>query len=160
MSPVSQLVAHLPHSVPQILINRDAVTHANFDIVLLGDADIIVQHICSKLGPEWDLGRVPVQHSSNLETNTAPQTSPGGDAVHERIGESWVTLFEGATRGAWVDAVERAFSGEDSEEPQETADHHAQTRLQIPASQPGSRSRSRSPTGEQDVERKRANLNM
>ncbi|KAM0747008.1 DHS-like NAD/FAD-binding domain-containing protein [Meredithblackwellia eburnea MCA 4105] len=60
VSPVATIVGHLPHSVPQILINRDPVTHANFDVHLLGDGDTIVRYLCEELG--WDLdNEVPVK---------------------------------------------------------------------------------------------------
>ncbi|GAA5961668.1 hypothetical protein JCM21900_004635 [Sporobolomyces salmonicolor] len=49
VSPVAQLPSHLPHSIPQILINRDPVGHHNFDVCLLGDGDTIVRFLCRKL---------------------------------------------------------------------------------------------------------------
>ncbi|GAA5850641.1 hypothetical protein JCM9279_006371 [Rhodotorula babjevae] len=49
VSPVAQLPSHLPHSVPQILINRDPVAHHQFDVVLLGDGDGIVRWLCEAL---------------------------------------------------------------------------------------------------------------
>ncbi|KPV74541.1 uncharacterized protein RHOBADRAFT_54347 [Rhodotorula graminis WP1] len=49
VSPVAQLPSHLPHSVPQILINRDPVAHHQFDVVLLGDGDGIVRWLCKAL---------------------------------------------------------------------------------------------------------------
>ncbi|BGP33143.1 NAD-dependent histone deacetylase sir2 [Rhodotorula toruloides] len=78
VSPVAQLPSHLPHSIPQILINRDPVPHQNFDICLLGDGDTIVRWLCEELDKstlqdeagetkkvegekQWDLdSRVPV----------------------------------------------------------------------------------------------------
>lgn len=32
--------------VPQILINRERLPHMNFDVELLGDSDVIVDHLC------------------------------------------------------------------------------------------------------------------
>ncbi|GAA6025428.1 hypothetical protein JCM8202_005295 [Rhodotorula sphaerocarpa] len=49
VSPVAQLPSHLPHSVPQILINRDPVPHHNFDVCLLGEGDAVVRWLCDKL---------------------------------------------------------------------------------------------------------------
>ena len=49
VSPVAQLPSHLPHSIPQILINRDPVGHHNFDVCLLGDGDTIVRWLCDEL---------------------------------------------------------------------------------------------------------------
>ncbi|KDE07434.1 hypothetical protein MVLG_02300 [Microbotryum lychnidis-dioicae p1A1 Lamole] len=56
VSPVATIVSQLPHSVPQVLINRDPITHANFDVVLLGDGDTIVTHLCGRLGKAFELG--------------------------------------------------------------------------------------------------------
>ncbi|GAA5922523.1 hypothetical protein JCM1841_006187 [Sporobolomyces salmonicolor] len=111
VSPVAQLPSHLPHSIPQILINRDPVGHHNFDICLLGDGDTIVRFLCRKLaeaeandqaqrraegtecttpreegenGSEWDLEKqVPVQRKT-LHPARAP------DASHARV---WPSLF-------------------------------------------------------------------
>ncbi|GAA5990553.1 hypothetical protein JCM11641_002576 [Rhodosporidiobolus odoratus] len=49
VSPVAQLPSHLPHSIPQILINRDPVPHHQFDVSLLGDGDTIVRWLCDEL---------------------------------------------------------------------------------------------------------------
>ncbi|GAA5930261.1 uncharacterized protein JCM15063_004759 [Sporobolomyces koalae] len=91
VSPVAQLPSHLPHSVPQILINRDPVSHHNFDICLLGDGDTIVEYLCEKLqeahvgttaqeskefssvekqGNPWELAtQVPIQTSKKQEVD-------------------------------------------------------------------------------------------
>ncbi|KAG5729043.1 hypothetical protein E4T56_gene4234, partial [Termitomyces sp. T112] len=53
VSPVAEILSHLPHSVPQILINKTPIRHINPDIVLLGNADDIVQYLCDALG--WEL---------------------------------------------------------------------------------------------------------
>jgi hypothetical protein len=143
VSPVSTLVAHVPHSVPQILINRDEITHANFDIVLLGDADIIVKHIISKLsGSEWDLNRVPVASASKIEEAKE-------EIEFERIHESWVTLFPGAVQGRWVEAVRRAYGGEETEDEDvaegQVTEQNAAEGLSVPELEATeSRSRSRS----------------
>jgi hypothetical protein len=50
---VSEILAHIPHSIPQILINKTPVEHANPDIVLLGDCDRIIEQLCHDL--EWML---------------------------------------------------------------------------------------------------------
>ncbi|KAI8646047.1 DHS-like NAD/FAD-binding domain-containing protein [Parasitella parasitica] len=53
VSPVSEIMSQIPHSVPQILINRTPITHMTFDIQLLGDSDVIVPELCRMLN--WDL---------------------------------------------------------------------------------------------------------
>ena len=49
VAPVSELVAHIPHSTPVILINRTPIYHIAMDIMLLGDADRVVEYLCSRL---------------------------------------------------------------------------------------------------------------
>ncbi|ORZ02799.1 DHS-like NAD/FAD-binding domain-containing protein [Syncephalastrum racemosum] len=53
VSPVSEIMSQVPHSVPQILINRTPITHMTFDVQLLGDCDVIVPELCRLLN--WDL---------------------------------------------------------------------------------------------------------
>ena len=55
VAPVSELVGHIPHHVPLILINREPVYHyhRSFDIQLLGYCDGIVRDLCRRL--EWEL---------------------------------------------------------------------------------------------------------
>ena len=133
VAPVASIVSHLPHSVPQIVINRDPIQHANFDIHLLGDADAIVQHLCDRLAQAssatdtatappptatptpnaWDLARVPVQAKPPAQNGS----STPAVIVPERVGDSHVWLFPGADpEHRWVQAVRRAFGGEESGE--------------------------------------------
>ncbi|GAA5873009.1 hypothetical protein JCM3774_004896, partial [Rhodotorula dairenensis] len=70
VSPVAQLPSHLPHSVPQILINRDPVGHHNFDVCLLGDGDTIVRWLCDELA----------KPSPPQSVNGEPGPSSSGDA--------------------------------------------------------------------------------
>ncbi|KIR52085.1 NAD-dependent histone deacetylase SIR2 [Cryptococcus gattii Ru294] len=50
VAPVSEVLAHIPHSVPQIFINLTPVYHVHPDISLLGDADSIVTYLSDRLG--------------------------------------------------------------------------------------------------------------
>ncbi|KAI4521825.1 SIR2-domain-containing protein [Schizophyllum commune Loenen D] len=110
VSPVADLIMHLPHSVPQILINKQPVRHINPDIVLLGDADRIVEHLCSVLG--WSLPE-PATRESGSATLTLPEAPsmkkrPSSDMLETpptRVGNSHVWLFEGAEGGRWVEAL-------------------------------------------------------
>ncbi|KAJ1661220.1 NAD-dependent histone deacetylase sir2, partial [Coemansia sp. RSA 25] len=45
VAPVSDIMGHLPHAVPQIVINKTPIVHLNFDVQLLGDADDIVAYL-------------------------------------------------------------------------------------------------------------------
>jgi NAD-dependent histone deacetylase SIR2 len=90
VAPVSDVLGHIPHSVPQILINRDPVTHAAFDVMLLGDADAVVRWLCKQLGDGWSVD--------------APDDP-------RRVHASHVYLFEGANEGhRWVRAMQQSTS--------------------------------------------------
>ncbi|KAI0687145.1 SIR2-domain-containing protein [Cerioporus squamosus] len=108
VAPVSDTISHLPHSVPQILINKTPIRHINPDIVLLGNADEIVLHLCRRLG--WDLQEVPVSSGNQLDApkrNLKKRPSAEFESEPRRVGNSHVWLFEGAEGGKWVEEVER-----------------------------------------------------
>ncbi|KZV93138.1 SIR2-domain-containing protein, partial [Exidia glandulosa HHB12029] len=88
VAPVADVLSHIPHSVPQVLINKTPVAHANTDVMLLGDADTIVQYICDELG--WTLPGV------DSRKRRAAAAEP------RRVGASHVWLFEGSEGGRWL----------------------------------------------------------
>ncbi|XP_063817687.1 NAD-dependent protein deacetylase sirtuin-1 isoform X1 [Pseudophryne corroboree] len=47
--PVALIPSSIPHEVPQILINREPLSHLHFDIELLGDCDVIINELCQRL---------------------------------------------------------------------------------------------------------------
>ncbi|CAH1794245.1 unnamed protein product [Owenia fusiformis] len=51
--PVALIPNSIPASVPQILINREPLTHLHFDIELLGDGDVIINELAQHLGNSW-----------------------------------------------------------------------------------------------------------
>ncbi|XP_065156391.1 NAD-dependent protein deacetylase sirtuin-1-like isoform X2 [Atheta coriaria] len=51
--PVALIPSSLPAHVPQILINREPLPHCHFDVELLGDCDVIINHLCHMLGDSW-----------------------------------------------------------------------------------------------------------
>ena len=52
----------------QILINREPLPHLNFDVELLGDCDIIVSELCSRL--EWTLPNTPTSTTDDKMDGT------------------------------------------------------------------------------------------
>ncbi|PIL25165.1 hypothetical protein GSI_13054 [Ganoderma sinense ZZ0214-1] len=91
-------------------------------VVLLGNADNVVLHLCHKLG--WDLppastpnlmsGSVggPSGPSSRLDAprpNLKKRPSAEFEIEPRRVGNSHVWLFEGAEGGKWVDEIERKY---------------------------------------------------
>ncbi|KAG0685678.1 NAD-dependent histone deacetylase sir2 [Kluyveromyces marxianus] len=53
VAPVSEIVNMIPASVPQVLINKDPVKHAEFDLSLLGLCDDVAALVAQKCG--WDI---------------------------------------------------------------------------------------------------------
>ncbi|KAF9010436.1 DHS-like NAD/FAD-binding domain-containing protein [Hymenopellis radicata] len=112
VSPVADMISHIPHSIPQILINKTPIRHINPDIVLLGNADNIITHLCSELG--WELPPPPEPTVPNnnriqaprLNMKKRPSTSPPDAEAPERVGDSHVWLFEGAEGGRWLQELE------------------------------------------------------
>ncbi|ESK87387.1 histone deacetylase [Moniliophthora roreri MCA 2997] len=117
VAPVADLISHLPHSIPQILINKTPIRHINPDIVLLGNADDIVIHLCERLG--WELPPpapaepTPVSNSGGrlqpARVNARKRVSSEiiEDKPPRQVGDSHVWLFPGAEGGKWLTDLER-----------------------------------------------------
>ena len=109
VAPVADVTGHLPHSIPQILINRDPITHVNFDVQLLGDCDgassvrcgraltfaAIVRWLCEKLAivephasPPWTVDGIDA-----ADGTIAPDAQP-----YQRLHDSHIFFFDGANR--------------------------------------------------------------
>lgn len=128
VSPVSEILSHLPHSVPQILINKTPIRHINPDIVLLGNADDIVQYLCERL--RWNLPPPTPQKGTHLDVPAMPSkngkrssTEMIGRADPVRVGESHVWLFQGAEGGKWVEEIKERYSGSEQATPQSVVQH-------------------------------------
>ncbi|KAI5467733.1 DHS-like NAD/FAD-binding domain-containing protein [Mariannaea sp. PMI_226] len=68
VTPVSEIVSWLPSHVPQVYISRQAVSHINFDIDLLGDCDVVVAELCRRLG--WPLKHDMVPKGQRIDVST------------------------------------------------------------------------------------------
>ncbi|OCF30402.1 NAD-dependent histone deacetylase SIR2 [Kwoniella heveanensis BCC8398] len=86
VAPVSEVLTHIPHSVPQIYINLTPVHHVQPDICLLGDADSIVTYLSSELG--WSVPPpAAVVHPPPLaEQSTEIHTNDHGGVVEKEQG--------------------------------------------------------------------------
>jgi len=59
--PVALIPNSIPANVPQVLINREPLSHLRFDVELLGDADVIINQLSHLLGEGWsDLATSPL----------------------------------------------------------------------------------------------------
>ncbi|ETW79289.1 hypothetical protein HETIRDRAFT_387618 [Heterobasidion irregulare TC 32-1] len=119
VSPVSEILTNMPHSVPQILINKTPVKHINPDIILLGNADPIIQYICDCL--QWTLPPVTQRNDAvvpdtvHVRSFLQPAITPSNDRKRpledpsilapqpQRVGNSHIWLFEGAEGGKWLE---------------------------------------------------------
>lgn len=70
VTPVSEIVSWLPAHVPQVYVSRQAVSHINFDIDLLGDCDIVVTELCDRLGWPFKHEMVPPNQKINVTAET------------------------------------------------------------------------------------------
>ncbi|XP_031629185.1 NAD-dependent protein deacetylase sirtuin-1 isoform X2 [Contarinia nasturtii] len=52
--PVALIPSSINQSIPQILINREQLDHFVFDVELLGDSDVIINHMLHTLGEDWN----------------------------------------------------------------------------------------------------------
>ncbi|KAI9480094.1 SIR2-domain-containing protein [Coemansia mojavensis] len=83
VAPVSDIMSHLPHTVPQIVINKTPILHFKFDVQLLGDADDIVAYLAKRCG--WELqheqGSESIQKMLESKLRLAVYSSDEGDSV-------------------------------------------------------------------------------
>ncbi|PWN90667.1 SIR2-domain-containing protein [Acaromyces ingoldii] len=134
VAPVSELVGHLPHSTPVILINRTPVVHMAMDIQLLGDADIIVDHLCRRLG--WTLPP-PKPNTDVLGGQSAAKESEGeggpaeGAMKPERLADSHIWLFPGAEANELIEAFKTA-DDEEGDDEEERSDSQGPTTQELP----------------------------
>ncbi|PWN53403.1 SIR2-domain-containing protein [Violaceomyces palustris] len=128
VAPVSELVAHIPHKTPTILINRTPILHMQMDIMLLGDSDEVVKYICEALA--WKLPKPRMSHlvggvpnGEEGEEGQDKDDSPAPDHGHleppQRIGQSHAWLFKGAEPGRLLEMLNDPSNGTDEEEEEE-----------------------------------------
>ncbi|KKO96444.1 NAD-dependent histone deacetylase SIR2 [Trichoderma harzianum] len=91
VTPVSEIVSFLPPHIPQIYVSRQAVSHINFDIDLLGDCDVVVAELCKRLN--WPLVHemVPVDQQIAVRTEEGHTSrhvfttnKPGAEVANEK----------------------------------------------------------------------------
>lgn len=91
VAPVSEILGHIPHSTPVILINKTPILHMATDIMLLGDCDRIVEYLCRKL--RWDL--------PSIQPNEDVVGTPAAEVAKERVEQQ-------DEQGAKAEVVEEA----------------------------------------------------
>ncbi|CAF9934336.1 MAG: NAD-dependent histone deacetylase sir2 [Heterodermia speciosa] len=69
VAPVSEVVGFLPRETPQVYISREACSHVDFDVDLLGDCDVVVAELCRRLG--WELKHEMIPHESTISVELA-----------------------------------------------------------------------------------------
>lgn len=68
--PVALIPSSIPPNVPQVLINREPLSHLTPDVELLGDCDGIVNQLCHMLGKGWE---DPIHQNTLTETKDLMQ---------------------------------------------------------------------------------------
>ncbi|GAC72814.1 TRAPP 20 K subunit [Moesziomyces antarcticus T-34] len=117
VAPVSDVLGHIPHTTPVILINKTPILHMATDIMLLGDCDHIVEYLCRRLGwplpkiqpdeevvgtPAAQQARERVEQHDEEDSRPASGVKESSDAElkhPERLMNSHAWLFEGAEPG-------------------------------------------------------------
>ncbi|KAJ2911871.1 hypothetical protein MD484_g8544, partial [Candolleomyces efflorescens] len=103
VAPVADILSHIPHSfefLRQILINKTPIRHINPDIILLGDADSVIEY----------LNREPSKKSQGSKRPVSPMT-----LSYTRVGETHISLFPGAEGGSWLEEFkQKSLGGVDS----------------------------------------------
>ncbi|KAJ3149348.1 NAD-dependent protein deacetylase sirtuin-1 [Geranomyces michiganensis] len=75
VSPVADVKDKIPHDIPQILINMEALPHmAGFDVQLLGYCDSICAQLCKLLG--WELRHEKLDSQSQSQPPQQKQQQP------------------------------------------------------------------------------------
>ncbi|KAF8605800.1 SIR2-domain-containing protein [Ceratobasidium sp. AG-I] len=104
VAPVSEILTHVPHSVPQVLINKTPVPHVTPDVVLLGDADRVVEYLCDRLG--WTLPSATTKSASNgtAGNGTATAARPLKSQIRptKSYNQDHVWMFPGGEGGTWA----------------------------------------------------------
>ncbi|CUM68397.1 uncharacterized protein PRCAT00006120001 [Priceomyces carsonii] len=73
VSPVADIVGKIDDLIPQVLINKDPISHCNFDVNLLGYCDDVACYLCHELGSSWRLEHGDFDEivgDDNLNVNT------------------------------------------------------------------------------------------
>jgi hypothetical protein len=124
-------LGHIPHSVPQIVINRDPIPHCDFDICFLGECDDIVAWLAGRLG--WHLPGVSQDHHQEDDEQPKPPPALSAPVVDPvRVGDSHVWLWPGANANhRWV----RQFVDDDEEEEKE--EEQGETKGEAPGEKEG-----------------------
>ncbi|KAI9223582.1 DHS-like NAD/FAD-binding domain-containing protein [Blastocladiella britannica] len=92
VAPVSEILKAVPHSVPQVLINKEQLAHLQgwFDVELIGDADTIVADLCRRAG--WTLPHAAATDLVASLDDAGGMSGAGGDAS---AGGSRICLYPG-----------------------------------------------------------------
>ncbi|XP_035256781.1 NAD-dependent protein deacetylase sirtuin-1 [Anguilla anguilla] len=136
--PVALIPSSIPHEVPQILINREQLSHLNFDVELLGDCDVIINELCHRLGGDYkqlcfnplrlsEITEKPPRPQRDLTADPACDATPNSPQLGEReTGRSKPTSAEP------VEDAEGRLPPKATPPPEDVTDSHPNTRTQSP----------------------------
>ncbi len=99
VAPVAELLTHMPHRLPVLLINRTPILHFQTDLMLLGESDTVVQWLCDRLG--WTLPPPqPVREVVGEGSKAAEQADKSEAQDGEAAAASGSTLIPGKGQAA------------------------------------------------------------
>ncbi|TXT04894.1 hypothetical protein VHUM_03977 [Vanrija humicola] len=167
VAPVSEVLSHIPHSVPQIFINLTPVTHVKPDVLLLGDADSIVTNLSDRLG--WTIPPPPSAPPLKVPLDDAVWVSGDGNWSHLHMLRSRTQLEEEdetedddsvAIRGGGLDGVSGAavVAAPDDDSDDDDGDETSESETkELQSSDPdkGRRSGTQSPGSDRPAKRSR-----
>ncbi|KLO19092.1 SIR2-domain-containing protein [Schizopora paradoxa] len=107
VAPVAEILTHVPHSIPQIVINKTPIRHINPDIMLLGDADDIVKYLSDRLG--WDIAQLSTSEGTLRNSRKRSSDLLTNKSKPRRVADSHIWLFEGAEGGKFVESIEAHY---------------------------------------------------
>jgi NAD-dependent histone deacetylase SIR2 len=105
VSPVSEIMTQIPHSVPQILINRTPITHLTFDVQLLGKSDVIVPELCRMLGWNLQHEKLPGGSSLSKESLELAGTNDESSKLYSYLDDGYYTFPGAVLNERFVDSV-------------------------------------------------------
>ena len=118
VAPVSEVVGVIPPDMPQIFISREPCNHAEFDIDLLGDCDVVVEALCRQTG--WVLNHEmtfdgPINVNKRDASHSRFDIVRAVDGIEKPTEGGFQITKEPASVESQVDAIFDALKGGEDE---------------------------------------------
>ena len=87
VAPVADIIRKIPGHIPQVLINKDPISHTSFDVSFLGKCDNTATYLCDRLNWNLDHPFYKDHNKENLDVRCL-NLYEGLYAVIDKIGSS------------------------------------------------------------------------